>query len=563
LGDQARQALAAGKLEEAADLDNQALLVHPDDAALRTLSADIGKARKTAQAKEQIAKLLERADAARTANRPFGENGAYTLLVQARALAPDNAEVKKQLETLVAQLLDLPKQSLAAGKAAEAADELKQLQPYLGSEPAFAALRGDADAAQKKQESEREITTLLARGSEQLRAGRIDEPGGDNAYETLGELGKVAPNDARANDFAGAIARALLADARKLDGSGKAPQALERVGLALRIAPTLADAQALKDQIEQRLGAKAAKLAQTLNAARQAIAEQRFVPPASDDAYAALGSVLQMDPQNADAKQLLAALPKRIVDAATARAQNNAGAANAMVEAARKVFPQDPGLSALSGKLQQQLAAEKAAADAQAARERIAKILSAPAPNTDQLRTVANEIGALLAANPNDKDSLTLRTRLVETFAGELENAADVKQFDALAAELKNEDKLLAGDPAQAALVARLAATRTKVVQAEQARAEAERGTLVLNAFPWGKVESVVDANRQPVALPTDTTTPLTLTLPAGSYVITFRHPQASKPAQVIAKVEAQKTKTFNAAFTSISSQEYFTRAGW
>jgi serine/threonine-protein kinase PpkA len=76
-------------------------------------------------------------------------------------------------------------------------------------------------------------------------------------------------------------------------------------------------------------------------------------------------------------------------------------------------------------------------------------------------------------------------------------------------------------------------------------------------------VESVLDANRQPVSLPADSTTPLVLNLPAGSYVITFRHPQASKPAQVIAKVEAQKRATANAAFTTISAQEYFSRAGW
>src|SRR4029077_354934 len=112
------------------------------------------------------------------------------------------------------------------------------------------------------------------------------------------------------------------------------------------------EAQALKDQIEKRLGAQASKLAQTLNAARQAIAEQRFGPPAPDDAYGALGNALSLDPYNADDKQLLAALPKRILDAATTRAQNDAGAAAAMIEAARKVFPQDAAIAALSTKLQ-------------------------------------------------------------------------------------------------------------------------------------------------------------------------------------------------------------------
>lgn len=563
LSEQAQRSLAAGKLEEAADLDNQALLVHPDDANLRALGTKIAKARKSAQTGEQLQKLVERADAARVSGRTFGEGGAYTLLVQARALAPDNADVGKRIDVLIGQQLDVPRQALAAGTAATAVDELKKLEPYLGSERAFVALRGEVDSAQKKQQAEKTIASLLSRGNEQLRVGHLDEPGGDNAYETLGELGKLASDDKRVPEFASAIAAALLADARKLDGSGQSPHALERLGLALRVAPGLSDAQALKAQIEQRLGARATKLAQTLSAARQAIAEQRFVPPATDDAYAALGNVLTLDPGNADAKQLLAALPKRIVEAATARAQSDAGAAAAMVDAARKVFVQDAALDALSTKLQTQLVAEKSAAQAQATRDRIAKILMMPTPALEQLRAGAKDLGDLLAINGGDREALALRTRLIDAIGGALQAAPGVAQFDAFAALLKEQEKPLGGDHAYAVLVGKVTGMRAKVADAETARVEAERGTLVLNAYPWGKVESVLDANRQPVALPTDATTPLVLTLPAGSYVITFSHPQTRKAAQVFAKVEAKKRATANAAFTSISAQEYFSRAGW
>ena len=563
LAEQAQASLAAGKLEEAADLDNQALLVHPDDATLRALGTQIAQARKTAQNKEQLQKLLERADAARASGRTFGEGGAYTLLVQARALAPKDADLQKRIDAVITQQLDVPRKALADGQAAAAADELKKLEPYLGSEAAFTALRGDVDTSQKRQQAEKTITTLLARGNDQLRAGHLDEPGGDNAYETLGELRKLSADDKRVPEFAGVIASALLADARKLDSGGQSPHALERLGLALMVAPGLSDAQALKAQIEQRLGARATKLAQTLSSAKQAIAEQRFVPPAADDAYAALGNVLAMDPGNADAKQLLAALPKRIVDAATLRAQTDAGAAAAMVDAARRVFVQDAALTALSTKLQTQLVAEKSAAQAQATRDRIAKTLMVPAPTIEQLRAGAKDLGDLLAANAGDKEALTLRMRLIDAIGSDLQAAAGVVQFDALAALLTELEKPLSGDRAYTALTGTLPALRAKVGHAEQARAEAERGTLVLNAYPWGKVESVLDANRQAVPLPADTTTPLVLTLPAGSYVITFSHPQVSKSTQRIAKVEAQKRATANAAFTTLSAQEYFSRAGW
>lgn len=563
LSAQSEQSLKAGKIDEAADLDNQALLMRPDDPQLRALAAQIAIAQKAEQSKQQVHNLLQRAEVARNGGKVFGENGAYPLLQQAGQLAPNDADVRKQLDAVVAQQLAAPRKSLDEGDATRAIDELNRLQSYIGNEPAFAALRQQADAQQKKEVAEKALLASLARGSQQLRAGRLAEPGGDNAYETLGEMTKQAPDDKRVAEFGTALGKALLAEARRFDSIGQAPRALDRLGLALKAAPDLADAQALQTQIEKRLGERASKIAQTLSAARQAIAEQRFVAPAKDDAFSALQSVLQQDPGNADAKQLLAELPSRVVEAAQARASNDAGAAMAMVDASRKIFPQDAALTALSTKLKTQLAAEKANAQAHDARDRIERILAATDVSLDQLRGAARDMSDLLAADPNDKATLALRDHFVDELRDELQSATDTARFDARAAFVKEQNKLFSGESRYAELVASLPALRTKIADAEKARIEAERGELVLNAYPWGNVDSIVDANRQKVALPADASTPLVLTLPAGSYVITFRHPKAAKPVQVIAKVEARKRVTANAAFPTISSKEYFSRAGW
>jgi serine/threonine protein kinase len=562
LAEQAQQALTAGKLDAAADLNNQALLMAPDDAGLRALATQITQAKKADALKGQIHALVERADAAHAAGRIFGEGGAYPLLVQAQTLTPNDADLRKRVDALIAEQLDAPRKALASGDAVAALEQLVKVQPALGTQAAYTALRGDVETALKKQQAEKSITDLLARGNAQLKATHLAEPGGDNAYETLGELSKLAGNDARATEFANALAKALLTDARALDGAGQSARALERAGLALQVAPSLADAQKLKTQIESRLGERAAKVAQTLSAARQAIAEQRFVPPAANDAHAALQAVLALDPNNADAKQLLADLPKRVVDAATTRARTDVGAAVAMVNAARAVFAQDGALASLSTKLDAQLGAEKAAALAQAARDRIEKVLAGTA-GVEQLRSAAQDMDGLLTSDASNKDTLALRTRLIDAMGAALHAANGVGDFDNLATLLKDQAKPLGGDAAYAKLVGELPDVRGKVAQAEQARLEAERGELVLNAYPWGKVESVLDANRQPVKLPDDATTPVTLKLPAGSYKVTFNHPQAHKPVQVIAKVEAQKRSAANAAFTTISAQEYFSRAGW
>ena len=562
LAEQAQKALAEGKLDAAADLGNQALLMAPDDAGLRTLAAQIKDAKKAESLKGQLHDLLARADAAHASGRVFGDGGAYPLLTQAQTLVPNDAEVRKRLDALITEQLDAPRKSLDGGDALAALEQLVKLQPSLGTQPAFTALRGDVETALNKERAEKSIVETLARGNAQLKASHLAEPGGDNAYETLGELSKLAGADPRAAEFRNALANALLADARALDKAGQSPRALERAGLALQVAPSLADAQALKSQIEARLGERAAKIAQTMSAARQAIAEQRFVPPAANDAHAALQTLLTLDPNNAEGKQLLAELPKRVADAANVRARSDVGAAVAMVHAARAVFAQDAALANLATKLDAQLGAEKAAALAQSARERIEKTLAGTA-GVEQLRAAVQDLDALLADDATNKATLALRSRLIDAFGGAARASGSAADFDALATVIKEQAKTLGGDPAYARLAAELADVRVKVAQAEQARLDAERGELVLNAYPWGKVESVLDANRQPVKLPDDATTPFTLKVPAGSYKITFAHPQSRKPVQVIAKVEAQKRALANAAFTAISAQEYFSRAGW
>ena len=560
---QSEQSLKAGKIDEAADLDNQALLMRPDDPQLRALATQIALAKKSAQSKQQVQTLVQRAEAARTAGKIFGENGAYPLLQQALQLSPNDADVRKILDAVIAQQLAAPSKSLQESNATRAIDELNGLQSYLGNEAAFAALRKQADSQQKTEIAEKAIAASLARGNQQLSAGRLAEPGGDNAYETLGDLTKQSTDDKRVAEFGTALGKALLAEARRFDSIGQSPRALDRLGLALKAAPNLADAQTLQSQIQQRLGERASKIAQTLSAAREAIAEQRFVPPAKDDAYAALQSVLQQDAGNADAKQLLAELPSRVVEAAQARAPNDAGAALAMVDASRKVFPQDAALGALATKIQTQLATEKANAQAQEARGRVEKILAATDLSLDQLRKVARDMSELLASDPQNKATLALREHFADELRDELQSANDTARFDERAAFVKDQSKLFSGEPRYDALVASLPTLRTKIADAEKARLEAERGELVLNAYPWGNVDSIVDANKQKIELPAEASTPLVLTLPAGSYVITFKHPKAAKPVQVIAKVEARKRVTANAAFPTISSKEYFSRAGW
>ncbi|HSX58898.1 MAG TPA: protein kinase [Tahibacter sp.] len=560
---EAEAALARNDFPLARDRADQALFVRKDDAGLAALKQRIDAAVGAEERRKQIEQLLAGAAAADKAGKPFGPDGSYALLVKARDLAPEDAGVKQRMDAFIAAQLAPAREALAAGNSDRASLLLIGLRPELGKEAPFVALTESAGQAQRAAGLEKQIVDLLARGEGELKAGRLAEPSAANALATLGQLRELAAADKRVQTFAGQLAAALVAEARQ--SSAAAPQrALERAELALRADPSRADATALKNEIEQRLGQRLADIGRALSQAKQAIAEQRYLAPPGNNAREALDNVLKLDAQNAEARQLLAELPRRVAEGIEARATAKQTAlALELARSGTAAFPNDGALKTLLARVETQAQGEQRDAEAKAARERVANAIGATPVRVDSLNTAAASLTALLAADPRDADALALRARLAETTAAAQRAAANLTDFDAFAGFLRANGRLLADEPAAAALLRDAPALRQKLEQVEQDRLAALQGELVLNAQPWAQVESVVDGNRKTVALPNEPSTPFALKLPAGNYVITFRHPQASKPVTVIAKVEAQRRAVANAAFPTISAEDYFSRAGW
>lgn len=559
----AEKALSAGQLEQALEASDEGLLVRPDDAQIKALRSQIAQAQVAARTQKQVADLLRNAETARLQGRIFGDKSAYDLLNQAMALQPANNDVKSRLDALIATELAAPQNALDANQLSVAAALLVKLEPYLEKQPAFIALNARLSGATKKVQVDQQVAALLARANVQLRAGHWVAPGNDNASESLNEMRKISPDDKRVGDFAHAFGQAALTEAKRQEAANEPNAAINNAELALQVDPQATDAQQFKAQIEQRVGERVAQIAQSLSAIRQAMNEQRFVAPSSNDAHTALEALLKLDPDNKDAKQLLADLPKSIAMAAQARINSDAQTADALVASALRVYPQDVALAQLQARLKTQLAADTAARAQRAQREKLVSVLAAAAPSTEQLSDASIALNALLADNDTSAETRNLRVRLLAAIAAHVRNAADTAELASSTALLDAQKKLFGADAAYTALIAALPELRTKVAAADQARLDAARGDLVLNAFPWGKVDAVVGADDKSIALPRDTVTPLTVRVPAGTYRITFSHPQTGKPIQVIAKVQAQQRAEANAAFPTISAKGYFTRAGW
>ena len=270
----------------------------------------------------------------------------------------------------------------------------------------------------------------------------------------------------------------------------------------------------------------------------------------------------QKDPGNERAQQLLDEIAKQFAtQAQTALTEKRFDDAAKIDEQGLNAAPKDAGLLALQSRIAQARtdAQSQAASSAQktaqqqTTRDTVEKLLATS--SFDDLRAALTELSPLLADDADGKDTLALRTRAIDAIGKRLEAADNVADFDATAALLKDHEKDFGSDDAYAALA-------KKIPQLREMHVASTQGDLVLNATPWAKVESVVDADQHPMALPADATTPLVLNVPAGDYQITFKHP-SGKTIVVSGKVEAKKRAVANAAFGSITSQEYFSRAGW
>ena len=305
--------------------------------------------------------------------------------------------------------------------------------------------------------------------------------------------------------------------------------------------------------------------------AENRIAHDEFVvaAPGSDgSALQYLQKIVEKDPGNRRAKELLAQVATEL--GTQAEAALGTGDLDRAEELDKQGLLAQPDNAALK-KLQERIADERKPAEPAAppvpemaaTREHLQTTLADSSPSDADLRAAVGEFEKIYEGDPTAADTLALRSRLLDAVGTHMQKARGVDQFDGWVALVGAQQKIFGDDPAFAALQQAEPAWRRRIAAAEQEQARALQGELVLNAAPWASVESVVDADRKEVTLPDDATTPLVLSVPAGGYTVTFRNPLSKKSARVTVKVEANKRALAEATIPTMSSQEYFSRAGW
>ncbi len=568
LRQQAEAAVAAKNFEVAEVRIGEALAVMPKDPALLAIQASISNARMGAEREGKLRDLLTRADAAQRAGKLVGDSrdDAWALLQQAQEIDAQSADVKRAVDALAAVLLKPAQDALAAGRLADAETALQANSVRLAADPTWQRLSAQLAQQRLLTEQKSRIDALLAQARKQLAAGRAAEPAGDNALETLARVAEIDPANADALKIRAQSAVALAALAKQAVSAGDLSGAYSRYEQALQAEPGNASYAAARKDLEQTLGERVTQLARALTDVRTAIAERRFFTPQTRSARDYLAAALQLDPNNAQALQLQAQLPAMVREAAQAMAANKRlDDALALLADAQQAYRSDAEL----GRLATQLGAARD--QARVVEARSAKLLSMrgalakrPLTVTD-VRDVATGLQALLKADPTDSEAVLLREQLVKGLSLDVAAVDAAAGLATLAPLIEQVEKSMGAGGADVRKLVVDFAARKSVIEAREAEALlARQGVLVLNAFPWANVESVVEqASGRAVKLPADPATPLVLPLPAGTYRVTFRHPDASQAVVRVAGLEAKKTQQVSASFPTIKADDYLRRAGY
>lgn len=567
LAAQAGTALASGNFAAAETRIGEALAVRPDDATLLALRQRIDTGRLDAVRNARVAALLASAQDARKAGRLVGDgsDSAVALVRQALDVDARSAPARALLAAIATDVLAPARAALAGGQLDDAATRLQASAAWLAGDPAWQALDKDLDAARDREQQQSRIAGLVQQVRNQIAAGNHAEPVGDNALETLARLAELDAGNTDAAALRITVAKALVAQAEAAARANDIAAALAHYDEALLARPDAA-VSAARNTLAQRLDQRQAQIAQGINAARAAINARRYVAPADNNARALLDGVLAIDAGNADARRLLAGLPALVRDAATELAKEGRhDDALGLLRDAAAAWPDDASLTDATRRLQTERDRGQRLATRDAHLAEVQELLARRQLNADTARAIGFALAELEKLDANDAEALAQRQRVMRGIDRVIASAQTPAQLEPLAPVLEQLAlQLGASSPDVVALQAGMLAARTRLQADEAARIAASSGLLVVNAAPWANVESVVDQSTgTPLALPADRSTPLRLTAPAGTYRVSFRHPDVAQPVVVVATVEAKATGHASAAFRSIVAADYLQRAGY
>ena len=275
--EEARAKEAQGLLQEGLDTIESALQRAPRDRNALALRDRIRGALARREREAKIAELLaeaKRQEQAGALTSPAGANAAQTYREVLR-LDSTHSAATQGLAELVTRLRDRAAAALEGGDLEQAQAAARAALEAAPDDPASQALEARArEAIAGAAGREQALANLATAGRQQIAAGKLIAPAGDNVMETLRQMLAHDPDDRRVAEVRSSAVRALGSRALVQRARGQLEESRESIRAGLELQPGDEDLLAFEADLRALIEHETAQ--RTAEAERRRAAEQHL-----------------------------------------------------------------------------------------------------------------------------------------------------------------------------------------------------------------------------------------------------------------------------------------------
>jgi len=558
LMDEQKPQEALAEVKKGLDIDPNyvSLVVLEDEIATMVANqrrqADIAEALRVAADFQAQDQLIE----------PEGEN-AYAAYQTVLTLDPQNSAARQGLELILTRLLNDVEQSLNGGDLSLARNQIQTAGSLFENSRRVNDISARITTAERSVREQAEVAEFLQVAQLQMDAGKWIEPALDNALDSYTEVLNRLPDNEAAIAGLEKIAAEFTTQARDAMEREEFSEAVRLADNGLLANPGSAELLEIQQQSTGQLGALEQEIQSNLQEAQRLVLSGKYLPP-GENALDLFTAVEVLDPGNEQAARGIARLPDQVFEEANQQARlGNYRGARDLLEIAQTSFADQPRFGELKSQMESTIAQQA---------------------KDDQLRDLLNTSRDLIASQPMtldviDQSAETLK-EINSQFPGNLTATGQLDDFTSAVSSRAQQVSVGGSEESGFVLLDRalshyegnqqLLSTRRALEKARDDRLAEERrrlaalmGSLAIDAVPWGEVTEIRNAEGEVQKLPASHSTPLLVSLMAGSYTVSIRNSDGGSPQDLSVDVVAQQVATATAKFNSLTADDYFERSSW
>jgi len=561
----ARDLIDEDKFKEAAETVKKGLAIDPEYENLVILEDELTTMLAEQQRQADIAEALQVASDYQAQGMLIEpeDTNAYAAFKKVLELDPQNSTATDGLESILSSLMDEAEQNVDSGDLELAGNQVQKASLLFPNSRLVNEVKTKIAVTQRAIREQGEVEEFLRVAQQQMDDGKYIEPASDNALDSYTEVLNRLPDNQAAIDGLAQIAAHFTTLAKEALERGEVSEALRLATGGLLAAPDNAELLSIQTQSTGRLSAREQEIQSTLQEAQRLVLSGKFLPP-GDNALDLFNAVESLDPGNQQAARGLERLPDQVFEEASqlGKLGNFRGAKN-LLETAQESLGKQARFGDMIKEMDNSIAQQAQEELLQDLLESSRKLIATQPMTLDVIDQSAQ---ALDEINKQFPGNLSAASQL-----GDLINAVSSSALQ-ISEGGREESGFLLLDRAlshyqgnQRLLETRSALERAKRERlAEEARRLAAlKGQLAIDAVPWGEVTEIRDANGNVQELPASHSTPLLVTLMAGSYTVSVRNSDGGSPQDLTVNVVAQQTATATAKFKTLTADDYFERSNW